>query len=632
MWSAIRIALSRTYGQTFVLLCFFVFCSAAEGTVERCHFLLSRILILDSQAAGYHEIRDELAQVIKNKNYVPFQVLTSEIVDRVQKSGGKSTPELRRSIMALAHLLNCVLHSDLAEPTEITRTAMPALIRLYPNAEPEIRVQIAKVVGETALRVPEILPTLIADSLQTQDGDLARAAREALFETEFADNEIPRSSLAAIHVALKSGDSVQRQNAVQVLRNLLQRYRSGEGWKERRLTSAEVSDLFFGDLISLLQRTDKPSELAGVVAYTAEHASNLSAILGPVFKGDFGKDVYSIAANAAGANPRSVSILVPDMIRILNNPKWANMRFYDTPKSAIMYALGEIGDSRAIPTLTEHLKAEDERLVGGRSLLKFGDLNLIPRIVEAIPVSSEIAESDALLVEELGALGARASAVVPQLEKLALAQKSVSNAKRIIRVIDQIVGAPKGKQVLQAYQEARQRAKSGLARKTPGNRFFVPITEDEFHAKIEAAWKINRNYSPSAAIDYESLSPDIRKDLKKIETEIENHEEVTLGSGRLANGLTYIAVRGGGDAEVPFYFIIYWDGKALRAYIPTKGNTWNTDTGKAYGHDPEADLLNARERFPGHFRDDSTGDDLYTLDGEVKVMLADIEQRLVPKR
>ena len=37
------------------------------------------------------------------------------------------------------------------------------------------------------------------------------------------------------------------------------------------------------------------------------------------------------------------------------------------------------------------------------------------------------------------------------------------------------------------------------------------------------------------------------------------------------------------------FFIIYWDGKKLRAYVPTDGNPWNTDTKEAYGNDEEKD-------------------------------------------
>lgn len=55
------------------------------------------------------------------------------------------------------------------------------------------------------------------------------------------------------------------------------------------------------------------------------------------------------------------------------------------------------------------------------------------------------------------------------------------------------------------------------------------------------------------------------------------------------SGVPYLCCSGGGDWEVPVVFMIYWDGKCFRGYIPTKGNPWNTKIKAAFNNDTEAD-------------------------------------------
>ena len=69
------------------------------------------------------------------------------------------------------------------------------------------------------------------------------------------------------------------------------------------------------------------------------------------------------------------------------------------------------------------------------------------------------------------------------------------------------------------------------------------------------------------------------------------------GPCTLDNGMSIIGVQCGGDWEYPVYFIIYWDGKSLRGYIPTDGNPWNTDDKIAYGNNAESDAKNVEKRF-----------------------------------
>jgi len=60
----------------------------------------------------------------------------------------------------------------------------------------------------------------------------------------------------------------------------------------------------------------------------------------------------------------------------------------------------------------------------------------------------------------------------------------------------------------------------------------------------------------------------------------------------LDNGLPVLFVNAGGDWEHPICFVFYFDGKAMRAYIPTEGNVYNKKDRCAYGseEDYEAEL------------------------------------------
>ena len=103
------------------------------------------------------------------------------------------------------------------------------------------------------------------------------------------------------------------------------------------------------------------------------------------------------------------------------------------------------------------------------------------------------------------------------------------------------------------------------------------------------------------------LTQQIARDLEKVEFDTENTEwkkdegfgefKFLTGFNVAPNGMPYLGVCSGGDWEMPLFYIIYFDGKKLRAYIPKRGNTYNTDTKMAYGNDEEADNKNANKRF-----------------------------------
>jgi len=114
-----------------------------------------------------------------------------------------------------------------------------------------------------------------------------------------------------------------------------------------------------------------------------------------------------------------------------------------------------------------------------------------------------------------------------------------------------------------------------------------------------------------------NLTPQIKTDLKKVIFDTENTwfgksykfngkytNQLTddplnqiIGLNTLSNGLTFLGVEMGGDWEYPIFFIIYWDGKKIRGYIPKNGNIWNTDNKMAYGNDEKSDYNNCLKRF-----------------------------------
>lgn len=161
----------------------------------------------------------------------------------------------------------------------------------------------------------------------------------------------------------------------------------------------------------------------------------------------------------------------------------------------------------------------------------------------------------------------------------------------------------------------------------------MPISIKELKEKIEKCYDGNR-YS------YKTLTPTVEKDLNKVKFDCENlyaesdDSDIFLGYQTLSNGLTYLGIYAGGDWETPLYFIIYWDGKKLRGYIPEDGNLYNTDTKKAYGNDSAADLKNARKRWPN---DESLKEDNiefecdYVDDYSYEKMIIDIRSRIKKK-
>ena len=158
-------------------------------------------------------------------------------------------------------------------------------------------------------------------------------------------------------------------------------------------------------------------------------------------------------------------------------------------------------------------------------------------------------------------------------------------------------------------------------------RYFKKISIEEFEAKfIEVAKQTEAyrtdyrqedfddfmvsKYSSQKPLDffarlalhYKAL-PSVAKDLKKVDFDCENFEceakessKVRLGIQQLDNGLVYLGCMGGGDWEVYVYYIVYWDGKNFRGYLPKDGNPWDKKEKRAYIDEDEYELSSILEK------------------------------------
>lgn len=153
-----------------------------------------------------------------------------------------------------------------------------------------------------------------------------------------------------------------------------------------------------------------------------------------------------------------------------------------------------------------------------------------------------------------------------------------------------------------------------------GRNGFYPVEEDDPDALYYSALYLRHNY------------PRIEKDLSKVIFDHENFEmepeedgwpaKVFVGLYTLENGLTYLGACAGGDWEVPVYYIIYWDGKSLRAYIPKEGNTYNQETKTAFGSEEERDY----EKYKDYWDQE---EEPVVPDPNVELMIEDIKSRIV---
>lgn len=206
------------------------------------------------------------------------------------------------------------------------------------------------------------------------------------------------------------------------------------------------------------------------------------------------------------------------------------------------------------------------------------------------------------------------------------------------------------------------------------SRKFDPITEEEFFQEIKKAWERSSYYDdenpthrpwwykqqhgddwqPETHDDHiacwnefhpTELTDQIEMDLKKVEFDLENIEYTArdaykglkdiVGFHTLPNGMPYLGIIAGGDWEFPIFFMIYWDGKKLRGYIPTKGNPWNRKAKSAYGNDEESDTADIK-RILSEMGKPVPDDDYLEahdhLDHDTQAIIEDIMERIQPRQ
>lgn len=159
------------------------------------------------------------------------------------------------------------------------------------------------------------------------------------------------------------------------------------------------------------------------------------------------------------------------------------------------------------------------------------------------------------------------------------------------------------------------------------SRHFAPISENELKERVEKLME------DGVGDLLDKLGRDI-----KVKFDLENvtdwpsytfGPEELIGVHTTPNGLTYYGICAGGDWEMPVFFIVYWDGKKLRGYVPTEGNPWNTTTKQAYGNDDAADAKDVHKRWPGKY-DKKIALTIDEFAHDASLILADIWSRILP--
>jgi hypothetical protein len=110
---------------------------------------------------------------------------------------------------------------------------------------------------------------------------------------------------------------------------------------------------------------------------------------------------------------------------------------------------------------------------------------------------------------------------------------------------------------------------------------FVEQYKEDYDDTSGAVWGtalkiIRRMYTDKKSENW------IKKDFKGIKFDWENYDIV--GDVRTTKSIPYQLFNAHGDWEIPVYFMIYYDGKKIRVYVPTVGNTWRQDLKQALGN------------------------------------------------
>lgn len=182
-----------------------------------------------------------------------------------------------------------------------------------------------------------------------------------------------------------------------------------------------------------------------------------------------------------------------------------------------------------------------------------------------------------------------------------------------------------------------------------GGRKAVCITEEEFDEIISKlknkAEKLGYcvdytyygKYAWIASGAFYEVFSKARLDVSKIDFDFENFE-IDDGIFFTSQGVPYLRCLAGGDWEIPVRFFIYYDGKTMRGYVPTKGNPFNRKTKSAIGNTDEGKnndkVFILKELFSNvpEYDDDEFEEDLFDNWDAIEIQddwcLEDFESRL----
>jgi hypothetical protein len=119
----------------------------------------------------------------------------------------------------------------------------------------------------------------------------------------------------------------------------------------------------------------------------------------------------------------------------------------------------------------------------------------------------------------------------------------------------------------------------------PENLIAVEITQKQFQKLLVKKWfgKVPFKKRIKCKSIYDYICCGYNKEWKKdISSQIpylfdfenmslENEKETLIGLHTLYNGLTFLGITAGGDWEHPIFFIVYFDGKDFKPYVPKYG-------------------------------------------------------------
>lgn len=112
-----------------------------------------------------------------------------------------------------------------------------------------------------------------------------------------------------------------------------------------------------------------------------------------------------------------------------------------------------------------------------------------------------------------------------------------------------------------------------------------------FHGKVSSdLQKINFDFE-----NYYTPGTPENENRDTSDSYVRPEEKGVVGFNVLPSGIPFLGAWAGGDWEYPVYFMIYWDGKSLRGYVPTVGNTFCEKYKTAYGSEGNADNYNEEE-------------------------------------